>query len=124
MTPGHLFPDLEDPLEDLLNATDWDEAIKQGRVVPRQVSSLSWSGRLASQAAAVCQHASRHDTAETHRWPTKCSEPMAECTAIVGLVAFRVLWPAPCVLGIVSLSHLVDVRPGRLSSLVCSTSTR
>lgn len=37
-TPGALFPDMDAALQDMRDATDWDEAETSGRVVPREVS--------------------------------------------------------------------------------------
>eukprot|EP00884_Botryococcus_braunii_P001653 jgi/Botrbrau1/11489/Bobra.0360s0015.2 len=36
LTPGRLLPHLDPPLLELSNATDWDEAAKTGRVVPKK----------------------------------------------------------------------------------------
>ena len=46
-TPGEgLFPDMEAALQDMREATDWDEAETSGRVVPRQVrgKNTTWAG--------------------------------------------------------------------------------
>ena len=37
LTPGQMFPDLAQPLAELEQATDWEEATSTGRVVPAKV---------------------------------------------------------------------------------------
>ncbi len=41
VTPGRVLPDFAGPLAELLDATDWEEAIAQGRVVPKEVCQAS-----------------------------------------------------------------------------------
>ena len=38
VTPGQLLPAMEGPLQELLQAADWEQAAAQGRVVPTPVS--------------------------------------------------------------------------------------
>lgn len=37
VTPGGRFPDLQEPLQQLAAATDWDAACQTGQIVPAQV---------------------------------------------------------------------------------------
>lgn len=41
VTPGESFPDMQAALQELIAATDWDEAEKSGRVIPVQVLTLT-----------------------------------------------------------------------------------
>lgn len=42
MTPGRRLPDVSAALADLEEATDWEEAEANGRVVPREVRPLGF----------------------------------------------------------------------------------
>ena len=44
LTPGQTFPDLAQPLAELEQATDWEEAASTGRVVPAEVGSGKGNG--------------------------------------------------------------------------------
>ena len=39
VTPGELLPDTQEPLGQLLEAADWDQAVAQGRILPTRVRS-------------------------------------------------------------------------------------